>query len=256
MRLRKFLEFVNESQFEIINPGFLCKRYLDDLDDFEFEQDLPAKIDQLEKEWERLQRDYNWNRGGRGPTGEHLAINAKIYALPDLENINSELGLKLTEDQLMNYWWKFIEDNRDAFSEDIEERFGWIKGTNWGGKSGGWLLIWPSLDSEDFIDDYDYYLHQYAEAKNNISDEAMKAMKEEATNPGYQKLIDLGLAEPSADLKEMKREIELINRSIDKSLAHISEMRAGLEEISEIPKEFEKNAVNDFKSWLESYLED
>jgi len=256
MRFRKFLEFVNESQFEIINPGFLCKRYLDDLDDFEFEMSLPAKIDQLEKEWGRLQRDYNFNRGGRGPTGEHLAINAKIYALPDLAKINLELGLKLTEEQLMNYWWKFIEDRRDAFSEDIEERFGWIKGTNWGGKSGGWLLIWPSLDSEDFIDAYDYYLHQYAEAKLNISDEAMKAMKDEATNSSYQKLIDLGLAEPSADLKEMKREIAIINRSIDESLEHIREMRAGLEEISEIPKEFEKNAVNDFKSWLESYLED
>jgi hypothetical protein len=256
MRLHKFLQFVNESQFEMVNPGWLCKRYLDDLDDFEFERDLPVKIDQLQKEWERLQRDYNWNRGGRGPTGEHLAINAKIYAAPDLAEINSELGLELDEDQLMQYWWRFIEDSRDQFTEDIEERFGWIKGTNWGGKSGGWLLIWPSMDSEDFIDDYDYHLTQYVGSKNTISEEDMKAMKDEESKPGYQKLISLGLADQSAELRDMKREIEQLKRSIDESLAHIREMRAGLEEIEEIPKEFEKNAVQNFKSWLESYLED
>ena len=51
MKLHKFLEFVNESQFEIVNPGWLCKRYLDDLDDFEFERDLPVKIDQLQKDY-------------------------------------------------------------------------------------------------------------------------------------------------------------------------------------------------------------
>jgi predicted negative regulator of RcsB-dependent stress response len=112
------------------------------------------------------------------------------------------------------------------------------------------------MDSEDFIDDYDYHLNQYVGSKNTISEEDMKAMKDEESKPGYQKLISLGLADQSAELRDMKREIEQLKRSIDESLAHIREMRAGLEEIEEIPKEFEKNAVQNFKSWLESYLED
>ena len=250
-----FLEFLSESAVQPFNPGWLCKRYIDDLADFSFEKDLPFKVDQLQKEWERLQRDYNWNRGGRGPTGEHLAIDAKIHAWPDLEEINSEFGLEMDEEKLSNYWWRFIEDSRDAFTEDIEERFGWIKGTNWGGKSGGWLLIWPSMDSEDFIDEYDYALGMYSSTKSNISEEDMKAMKEEDTNPSYQKLISLGLAEQSDELRDMKREIEQLKSSIDESLGYIRKMRAGLEEIEEIPREFEKNAVRNFKSWLESYLE-
>jgi hypothetical protein len=256
MKLHKFLEFVNESQFEIVNPGWLCKRYLDDLDDFEFERDLPVKIDLLQKEWERLQRDYNWNRESRHLNGEHFALDAKIHAWPDLEEINSEFGLELDEENLMDYWWRFIEDSRDQFTEDIEETFGWIKSTGWGGRSGGWLLIWPSMDSEDFIDEYDYHLNQYVGSKNTISEEDMKAMKDEEANPSYQKLIGLGLAEPSDALRDMKREIEQLKSSIDDSLETIQEMRAGLEEIEEIPKEFEKNAVQNFKSWLESYLED
>jgi hypothetical protein len=250
-----FSEFLNESESQIFNPGWLCKRHIDDLNDFSFEKDLPFKIDLLQKEWERLQRDYNWNRGGRGPTGEHLAINAKIYVSPDLAEINSELGLKLDENELMRHWWTFIEVSRDQFTEDLEETFGWIKGINWGGKSEGWLLIWPDRDSEDFIDNLDYGLSQYVNTKNNISEEEMQAMKGEDSNPAHQRLISLGLAEPSEELRDMKREIRLASEQIDKDLQLIRKMRAGLEEIAEIPKEFEKNAVENFKSWLENYLD-
>ena len=251
MQEMKALKF---SEYSLLTEGWLYKEFADELNDFGFERELAKFLGEYEEEWARLQRDYSWNRESRQHKGQHFAINVKVYEYPRLEEINSVLGLDLDEDELNEYWWEFMEQIREQFTEDIEQQYGWIGSTGWGGKSGGWLVIWPDRNEDDFEDEPNYQLSRYINDKRGLDEEEIQKMQKEDTNPKFQKLVELGLAEPSAQLAELKRDIKNLTEELEGYLAKMREYRAGLEEISEIPKKFEENAVADFTDWLADRL--
>lgn len=245
--MKKALKFY---EYRLITEGQLYTEYVDELHDFEFEQEFAKFLGEYEAEWARLQRDYNWNRESRQMQGGHFAINAKIHVWPDLEDIKAEIGVEIDEQDLEEYWSEFMQETRDMFSGDITEQYDWIKSVGWGGKSGGWLVIWPEYNDDDFEDEPHYHLSRYAEEKLHTSQEAILKMQREESDPKFQKLIQLGLAEPSEQLEEIRRDIRSVAEEMELYLARMREYRAGLEEIAEMPKEFEKNAVENFKGWL------
>jgi hypothetical protein len=249
--LAKALKF---GEYLSVNEGWLYNEFADDLDDFGFERELVKFLGEYEQEWARLQRDYNWNRESRQHKGQHFAINVKVYEYPRLEEINSVLGLDLDEEALNEYWWEFMEEIRGQFTEDIEQQYGWIDSVGWGGKSGGWLVIWPNRNEDDFEDEPNYQLSRYINDKLGLDEEAIQKMQREDSDPKFQKLVELGLAESSEMLGELKRDINNITEEMNEYLEKMREYRAGLEEISEMPKKFEENAVADFTDWLTDRL--
>lgn len=247
----KLLRF---SEFSIINEGWLYQEFADQLQDFEFERGFAKFLGEYEDEWARLKKDYNWNRYSKGIDG-CFAINAKVYAYPDLNLINSELGLSLVKEELDMYWWRFMEDMRDEFVEDTDQQYGWIKSIRWGGKSGGWMLIISDYDEEDFEDEVNYWLYGYTLSKDKVSEEDIAKIAQEESNPKFQKLIQLGLVDSASEFKELKWDIDEMTRDMRGYLAKIRRMRSELEEIAKIPKKFEKTAVDNFKGWLKDNIE-
>lgn len=238
------------SRFNLLTEGWLYTEYADELHDFEFEKKFAKFLGEYEEEWARLKRDYNWNRESRQMHGGHFAIDAKIYAYPKAEEIESVTGLELDELDLEEYWSEFMQDARDQFTGDISEQYDWIKSTGWGGKSGGWLVIWPEYDDDDFEDEPNYHLNRYVEDKLHIDREEILAMQKEETSPDVQTLIRRKLRDPSEQLPELKRDIASLTEEMEGYLARMRAYRAGLEEIAEIPREFEENAVANFTDWL------
>lgn len=250
MKSSNFGKALPFSKYVAITEGHLYTEYADELHDFAFENEFAKFLGEYEAEWARLKRDYNWNRESRQVQSGHFAIDAKIHVWPDLEDIKSEIGVEIDELDLDEYWWEFMQDMRDQFAGDISEQYDWIKSTGWGGKSGGWLVIWPEYDDDDFEDEPNYHLNRYVEEKLHINQEEILRMQQAESDPKFQKLIQLGLAEPSEQLGELKRDIESLTEEMEGYLARMREYRAGLEEIAEMPKAFEKNAVENFKGWL------
>jgi hypothetical protein len=249
------MKILSFSEFSIVNEGWLYQEFEGQLRDFGFERDFAKFLGEYEDEWARLKKDYNWNRYSIKNIGGHFAIDAKVYAYPDLNLINSELGLSLGEEELDMYWWRFMENMRDEFTEDIDEQYGWIKSIRWGGKSGGWMLIIPEYDDEDFEDEVNYWLYGYTLSKDKVGEEEVLNISKEESDPNYHKLIQIGLAEPSSHFKELKRDIGDMIQQMQIYLAKIRRMRSDLEEIAQIPKKFEKNAVDNFKGWLKDNIE-
>jgi hypothetical protein len=250
MKSSNFGKALPFSKYVAITEGWIYTDFADDLHDFEFEREFAKFLGDYEAEWARLQRDYNWNRESRKMHGGHFAIDAKIHEWPELEDIKSEIGVEIDEQDLAEYFSEFMQDTRDQFTGDITEQYDWIKSISWGGRSGGWLVVWPEYNEEDFEDEPNYHLNRYSEEKLHINQEEILRMQQAESDPKFQKLIQLGLAEPPEQLGELSRDIDSLTEEMEGYLARMREYRAGLEEIAEMVKKFEKNAVENFKGWL------
>lgn len=240
------------SDFRIITEGWIYTEFADSLTDFDFEKEFGQFLGEYEAEWERLKRDYNWNREARQTKVQHFAVDAQIHTYPELDQINSVLGTELTDEELREMWWSFTMDWRDNFVEDVRENYSWVKGADWDSKKGDWLLIFPAYDDEDFEDEITYHLSRYAEEKLHTSQEAILTMQKQQSDPKLQKLIQLGLAEPSGQLAELKRDIASMTEEMEGYLSRMRQYRASLEEIAEIPREFEEHALDNFVDWMQN----
>ena len=240
MKILNFAEFVNE--------GWIYDEYADFLGDFEFEKKFAQFLDEYERTWQRLQKDYGWNRESPAVKGQHFTVDIKINDYPDLAEINRDLGLSLDEAELDDYWWRFTSDTKDQVMEDIDEQYGWVRVV---GKSGQMLVIWPDRDEEDFEDEVNYSLDMYSKEKDILGKESIERIQKEESDPNFQRLINLGLTEPSSELAELRRDLDSLTDTMNGYLFYqMRAMRAGLEEITEMITQIKKNALANFKSWL------
>lgn len=249
-RLFTFSQFILERANRDIGSYYLSK--LSQLQDSE----VLGKLGELSNALNGLESKYWYEReGGRA----HYALNMKIHAYPDLEKwaeARGEEDLDEVDDELMyEDWARYMEDTYEMHAEDYKQSFSWIKEVGVGGKSGGWLLIYPEATHDNIEDDASYQIEDYLNYINDDSD--LELIKNLVSNPDVKELADMGLI--SADELEngqeaMKSRQDLLNW-INKELAELTEITEDLAMITGEIENFRKTAESHFYEWVsESFL--
>jgi hypothetical protein len=243
-RLYTFSQFILERANRDIGSYYLSK--LTQLQDTE----VLGKLEELSNSLNDLENRYWYEReGGRA----HYALNMKIHAYPDLEKwaaARGEEDLEEVDDEMMyEDWARYMEDTYEMHAEDYKESFSWIKEVGAGGKSGGWLLIYPETTHDNIEDDVSYQIEDYLNYLDDESD--LELIKNMLSNPDIKELADMGLV--SADDLEngqeaMKSRQSLLN-SIDKTIEELTETSEDLAMITGEIENFRKTAETHFYEW-------
>jgi hypothetical protein len=244
-RLFTFSQFILERANRDIGSYYLSK--LTQLQDTE----VLGKLEELSNSLNDLENRYWYDRdGGRS----HYALNMKIHAYPDLEKwaaARGEEDLEEVDDEMMyEDWARYMEDTYEMHAEDYRESFSWIKQVGAGGKSGGWLLIYPESTHDSIEDDVSYQIEDYLNYLDDESD--LELIKNLVSNPDIGELADMGLV--SADELEngqeaMKSRQSLLNL-IDTELTKLAETREDLAMITGEIENFRKTAEAHFYEWV------
>ena len=119
MKLKKFQEFINEARHWSEEP-YLYERYAKDLTTFGFENGVSDLIYEVEQAWTDIKNSYWWNREDWKP--DHFALDVKIHVYPDYDEIREKFEKtedEWSDDWLDGQWWRFMEDQREMYEEDI-----------------------------------------------------------------------------------------------------------------------------------------
>jgi hypothetical protein len=252
--IKTFSQFITEARRWTEFQPTLSRDYGRDFQDFYFEEGLTELMDEVEGMWSELENEYWWNREGRNFRNGHFAIDAKIHTWPDFEEIRNAVGMteeELSDESIDSMWWRWIEDQREFFQEDIQEFYSWIDNTGWGGNSGGWLVIVPDVNGEDFASSLEDELMTYHDTKADIKDdeERWEDLIKRAHDPKFLRLIKLGLAQETDDLAYLKKDADVIRELLEKEKSRVEQIWNDLKEISDRPKKFAQNAQRLFTEW-------
>lgn len=244
-KLHTFSQFILERADRNVGGYYLNKlRSLND-------QEVINKLEALNRALNGLEADYWYDReGGRS----HYALNMKIHAWPDLDKWAQIKGIEdeddKNEDAMYNDWYRFMEDTYEMNSEDYVESFPWIKMVGVGGRSGGWLLIYPDATHDAIEDDLSYHLEDYL---NNVPEGFdLETIKDYAENPESQELAGLGLLDTEG-LEEAESAMESrkeLLEWIDSKLAELGEVSRDLAKIEGEIRDFKNRAEELFYEWL------
>jgi hypothetical protein len=177
----------------------------------------------------------------------------KIYEYPDLEKwaaARGEEDLEDVDDEMMyEDWARYMEDTYEIHTEDYKESFSWIKTVGAGGKSGGWLLIYPEKTHDNIEDDVSYQIEDYL----NYDESALDLIKDLANSPDdADRLAEIGLidADDLANGKEaMKARHDLLNL-INTELVELTEIKEDLAMITGEIENFRRTAEAHFYEWV------
>lgn len=240
-----FKQFINERG----DWGF-SDYYSKYLKGFKFEEPVKAALIEFENELNSLENDYWYNREGTYQGG-HYALNMKIHSYPDLDKWAMAKGEEdpedITEDSMYEDWARFTGDIYEMETEDMLGDFHWIQRFGAGGKSGGWLLVYPGLDHlalERTVNDLmDYYLSETGLLSEEEVD-LIKSAELVGDNPADAELAALGLGEipDYSNYAEMADElhtalvdeVQALNirrRDLDKIRARIDDFKSKAEEL-------------------------
>lgn len=251
MKLFSFSQFVNES-YNWSGP-LISSEVRKDFKDFDFEVEIPGLALEVETAWISLMEKYWWNRESRYFRYDHFALNVKLYrAWPDKDKAGKILGREVDDDELYDLWYRFIDEQREMWQEELSERFNWIKETGFGGKSGGWLILAPNIDFDDFEAYFEEECESYMAQKRSV--ENLEEILQMAKNPGRQRLTELGLAQAPDELIELETAATQIKDYCRQSLAEVRQIKADLAEIENDFANFEKAAEGYFEEYLEGLV--
>jgi len=244
-RIFTFSQFILERANRDVGSYYLNK--LDQLQDTE----VIGKLEELSNALNDLENKYWYEReGGRA----HYALNMKIHEYPDLAKwarARGEDDLEDVNDEMMyEDWARYMEGTYEVHAEDYKQSFSWIKDVGAGGKSGGWLLIYPEATHDNIEDDASYQIEDYLNYINGDSD--LELIKNLVSNPDIKELADMGLI--SADELEngqeaMKSRQDLLNW-VNKELAELTEIKEDLAVITEEIERFREKAEDLFYDWI------
>lgn len=243
MRLHTFSQFITESNSSENVQWF--DYYLRNFQDFEFEGDMLELANSMAEKYQNLMNRYNWGRSDRwAPSSDHFTLNVKLYEWPSLEEASAVLGREIDDDELMERWYRFIEDQGEFWQEDMQEHYAWISKTGFGGNSGGWLLIYPELTFNDIESDLENLFQNYSNYKSEI--ENIEEIRKEYARPETKRLISLGLYDHMDEVQGLISEIDEIKSFCRGAIASIDQMEEGLAEIKQRFEDFRKNCKNYF----------
>lgn len=256
----KQLQAIEISKAKFINESFYKTDFEfspADFNDFEFEKELPSLIADVAEYWNTLRDDYEWNRESSDFREDHFALNVKIHVWPDSDKCREILGdSDLTDDQINDQWYRFIEDSREMYQEDIEEIYSWIENTGFGGRSGGWLVITPNSEITNVEEDVQTLIYEYTEMKADIkADDDWQEMVDLVNADHYKELIEIGVADYPKELSSLKDEALKLKSTLVDNLQTLQRIGQDLEEIWMRSRKFETNAAKYFYDEL-SYAKD
>lgn len=251
MKLQRFQQFINEARHWSEEP-FLYGRYSEMFTDFGFEADIPDLIHAVEQKWTDLKNSYWWNRENRQWRKDHFALDVKVHAWPDSEKVRLMLGEPdMTEEAIDDEWWVWFNDEREVFVEDLFSLYPWIDDINWGGKSGGWLLLAPPFDDESTRNDIEERCEEYNSEKELMKEDGtFKKAVELENDERHARLVRLGLTDESSEIIELKEMIEGFKNNLTGNIKQLSQWEADMEAIQARVSKFEKNAEEYFYTWL------
>lgn len=244
-RLHTFSKFILERADRNVGSYYLNKfRQIND-------SEVISKLEDLSNILNYLEGTYWYNReGGKA----HYALNMKIHAWPDLEDwakARGEEDLEDVNDEMMyEDWARFMEETYEVHAEDYIESFSWIKDVGVGGKSGGWLLIYPEASHDNIEDDCSYQIEDYLNKIEDASDADL--LNKALNNPDFFELAELGLVEPH-DFEKVKEIMVARQDLIDwiaKEIVELKQIVTDLNEIETNIADFKNNASNLFLDWI------
>ena len=223
----------------------LGSEYLSELRRLE-DSEVINKLDEVSKLINHLSSSYWYNREGN--TG-HYALRMKIHASPDLEEWAKAKGEEdeddINEDSMYDDWYRFMEDTYEVHSEDYPESFDWIEKIGAGGRSGGWLLVYPEYDHDDIETDLSYKLAEYLD---NLPEEDFSIKL--VLDPESRELIELGLIQAPDDYQTILDNREEVLEYLNKTEVKLNQINIDLEKITTEIAEFAENAEKQFYEWI------
>ena len=243
-RVFTFSQFILERADR--NLGSYCLTTLSQIQDTE----VIGKLEELSNSMNELENLYWYSReGGKA----HYALNMKIWAYPDLEEwakARGEEDLEDVNDEMMtDDWYRYMEDTYEMHAEDYKESFSWVKEVGAGGKSGGWLLIYPETTHDDIENDSYHQIEDYLD----YDESALELVKDVITNPDEtNRLAEIGLIDADdLDMAKgaMKWRLALL-KWIDEELTKLAEVKEDLATITREIENFRKNAETYFYEWV------
>jgi hypothetical protein len=251
MKLQRFQQFINEARHWSEEP-FSYGRYAEVFTDFGFEADIPDLIHAVEQKWTDLKNSYWWNR--EQWRKDHFALDVKVHSWPKADTVREILGEPdMPEEAIDDEWWVWMNDTREGFVDDLFSLYPWIDDINWGGKSGGWLLLAPPFDDESTRNDIEERCDEYNSEKQDLKENGdwEKAVAIE-NNPKFQRLKQLGIANEHSDLIVLVSQIEGFKNNLTGTIEQLTQWEADMEAIKARVSKFEDNAEEYFYAWLRS----
>ena len=247
-RLYTFSQFIIERADRDVGSYYLNKfRAIGDTD-------VIAALDRLSDALNSIEDRYWYGReGGRA----HYALNMKIYAYPDLEEwakARGEENLDDVDEEMMHEdLARFMEDTYEMHAEDYKESFSWIKEIGVGGKSGGWLLIYPDETHDNIEDNTGYAIEDYLDHLNEESD--IELIKNLISNPDVKELAEMGIisVEELENGKAAMTSRQALLDLISKQMTEITEIVQDLEMITSEIQNFKQKAEPLFYEWVRGY---
>ena len=238
----------------------LVKFYKDELADFKIEEELLEELGAFEETVDAVfdpRGPWSWNRNSREVRNGHFSINVKVYQWPDLEEIQKKLpGLAdLTEDQLMEGWYDYINENAEMWAADLQERYNWIEEVNFGGRSAGWLNIIPTAGPDQMFENIEHEIQSYLDEKEFI--DSLEEVKAKLNSGEWLRLRDLGLSEEDGEAKVIIDKIGEVRNWIKSEMNNVEGMDGDLQEIVRDHKRFTENVeewfINELKERFEVF---
>jgi hypothetical protein len=208
------------------------------------------KLQELSNALNELENLYWYAREGRNA---HYALNMKIHAYPELEKwaeAKGEEDLEEVDDEMMyDDWARYMEETFEMHAEDYKESFSWIRKVGAGGKSGGWLIIYPETTHDDIENDSYFLIEDYLD----YDESALTLVKDLMTNlDDTNRLAEIGLIDVD-DLENGKKAMTLrqaLLKQIDTDLTTLTEVKEDLAMITREIENFRKTADTYFYEWV------
>lgn len=209
-----------------------------------------------------MEEQYYFNREGQHRTGEHYAINMKIHVYPQLEKWAKAKGEYeeeyITDDNMYNDWYQFMEDTFEMTKSDWYESYDWIKMIGVGGKSNGWLLLYPERKPTDIIYDLEQYADDYINLIDNLDTNALSQLASYFVykdDPDTIAMIKLGVAIFFTDnnkeqISEILKYRNILIEYLLEILTLYSTVNTDIQSMINEIKEFSNKAEEYFYIWV------
>lgn len=260
-RVKRFTEFINEARHWSEDP-WLANKVAHVFNNFPaIEAGVVDLIDTTEEEWKHIKESFWWNRETGGFNKDHFALDVKVHAYPDNDKLRSATGKDeedLDDEAIDNMWWRWFEDQREFFQEDIEQSYGWVGHVGWGGKSGGWLLLSPEYTGDDVVTELEELVQEYEETIDSIKEdpEQWAELNDLLNSDDFEELTKMGLAEYPEEAADLIKIIDQIKTKCKSSIDDFKQWFNDMTEIQNRVSKFEETASDQFHTWAVEEIEE
>lgn len=221
--------------------------------EFPFEEGIISLIDSLDRKWTELKNKYNWGRESRYFPSGHFAMDVKVYIWPDHEKAKEALAYpSLSEEGLYNWWYRFLNDQREALVDGID--YSWVKDVGFGGKSGGWLVVVPHSDDNDYQMHIEAIAQSYQQTKESAkSEDGYEDIAQYVDLDNYEELVRAGMITEPHGISELRDEANTIKTTFGKDLEELNRIDPELQEVLARVEKFKTEGLELFYDYLREY---